>query len=285
MLTASPPSKRYVASGGRATVTVPGCALCLMTILLMASSSCTKKAGPKYIGFVVDVSGPCALESGQQVQVGQRVAAGATLRFQPEHSRADFVEIAVRDGTTLSVHCSESRACDSPIRLPTGVQTNSIMRTILDSALPEGVVYVNPMSRGASKDIVLEFSQGQVDFGPLLVDAPTGVYTLVVDRIRTDIGEPVGGAPITVSLTWMAGSTRVNVQGLQPGLFEITIPNLQMDNAWALVVPSEAYLSDRQSLQHASDMARHWDITGRGLETFLRTYLASLATRPSQGDR
>jgi hypothetical protein len=281
MLTRSPRSKRYVASDGRSIATEIACALCLM-IVLAASSACTKDGGPKYVGFVLDVSGPCALESGQRIQAGQRILAGATLHFQPHHSSADFVEIALGDGTKLSLHCSEPRACDSPIHLPTEVQTNNIMRTILDSVLPQGVVYETPISRGASREIVLQFSQGLVDFRPLLGDAPQGVYTLVIDRVGTKPAEPVHGEPLIVSLTWVAGGTAlVKMPGLQPGLFEVTIPNLQMDNVWALIVPAEEYVHDKQALQDASDLAQHSGVTGRSLETFLRTYLASLATRPS----
>src|SRR5271167_2856800 len=100
MLTRSLRWKGYVAGNGRAVATLRVCALCLIAIL-PASSACTKDDRPKYVGFVLDVSGPCVLESGQRIQAGQRIAAGATLHFQPQHSAADFVEIALGDGTEL----------------------------------------------------------------------------------------------------------------------------------------------------------------------------------------
>src|SRR5277367_3939092 len=98
MVTRSPRLKRYAANDGRSIATVCAYALCLISIVV-ASSACAKDGEPTYSGFVLDVSGRCVLDTGRQIQDGQRLPAGATLHFQPPQSRSDFVDIALADGT------------------------------------------------------------------------------------------------------------------------------------------------------------------------------------------
>jgi hypothetical protein len=263
---------------------------CAILVLLAVTASPTwgADAAPRNIGFVLDVSGQCFQNaSTYPLQVGQRLPAGATLHFPAQYKSTDYVEIALRDGTKLSVHCSEPRRCESPIHIPGATEGNSVMQTILDSLLPQDRQYVVPITRGLRppRELVLEFVDGEVDLGPLFEDVDEGVYELVLDPISIS-AETTASTPITLSVSWIPDHpSQVAAASLRPGLFEASVQSLQLDEVWVLVAPATDYRRDASDLEDAAQLAGGWQLSPANLHGFLRTYLASLASKANSADR
>ena len=260
----------------------------LLLLALTASTAWSADSAPRNVGFVLDLSGQC-FENGstRQLEVGQRLLTGATLKFPAQYKSTDYVEIALRDGTKLSVHCSELRRCDSPIRIPGTTEGNSIMRTVLDSLLPQDRQYVVPITRGLRppRELVLNLADGEVDLGSLFEGVSEGVYELVLDPVATS-ADSTASSPITLSVSWGPDhQSRAAVPGLVPGLFEASVEKLQMDEVWVLIASSADYRRDASDLQDAVRLANGWQLSPSDLHAFLRTYLASLASKASSADR
>jgi hypothetical protein len=285
-IAASQTSPAWSRSGFKCTFTKFSCGL-LLLLAVTASSVWGADAAPRNVGFVLDLSGQC-FQSGstRPIEVGQRLLTGATLHFPAQYKSTDYVEIALRDGTKLSVRCSELRRCDSPIRIPGATEGNSVMQTILDSLLPQDRQYVVPITRGLRppRELVLEFADGEVDLGPLFEGVGEGVYELVLDPISTSAAR-TAASPITVSVSWGPDHpSRVAVPRLGPGLFEASVQKLQMDEVWVLVAPPADYRRDATDLEDAARLARGWQLSASNLHGFLRTYLASLASKANSAD-
>jgi hypothetical protein len=263
---------------------------CVFLLLFVVTASCAWSADstPRNGGFVLDLSGQCFQNgSNRPLEVGQRLSTGATLHFPAQYKNTDYVEIALRDGTELSVHCSEPRRCDAPIRIPGTTEGNSIMQTVLDSLLPQDRQYVVPITRGVRppRELVLEFADGEVDLGPLFEDVGDGVYELVLEPVSTS-AVPTASSVFTVPVSWGPGHpSRVAVPGLEPGLFEVGVEKLQMNEVWVLIAPSSDYRRDASDLEDATRLARAWQLSPSDLHGFLRTYLASLASRVNRADQ
>jgi len=263
---------------------------CSLLVLLAVTTNVAWSAdtGPRNIGFVLDLSGQCfQTGSARPLEVGQRLPAGAILHFPTDHKSTDYVEIALRDGTKLSVHCSERRRCDSPISIPGATEGNSVMQTILDSLLPQDRQYVVPITRGLRppRELILEFVDGEVDLGPLFEDVGEGVYELVLDPISIS-AEMTASTPITLSISWGPGHpSQVAAPSLRPGLFEASVQSLQLDEVWVLVAPAIDYRRDASDLEDAAQLAQGWQLSPADLHGFLRTYLASLASKANSEDR
>jgi hypothetical protein len=260
----------------------------LLLLTMTASPAWGADAVPRNVGFVLDLSGQC-FENGstRPLEVGQRLLTGATLQFPAQYKSTDYVEIALRDGTKLSVHCSELRRCDSPIRIPGTTESNSIMRTVLDSLLPQDRQYVVPITRGLRppRELVLELADGEVDLGPLFRDVGEGIYELVLDPVSFS-AEATASSPITLSVSWGPDHpSRLAVPALVPGLFEASVEKLQMDEVWVLIAPSADYGRDASDLKDAAQLARGWKLSPAELHGFLRTYLAGLASKANRADR
>jgi hypothetical protein len=266
---------------------LPKFACGLFLVVSLTGLSHNADAAAKNIGFVLDVSGQCFLNgAARPLEAGQRLPAGAVLRFPTHYASSDYVNIALRDGTKFAVHCDEPSKCDSPIRLPAASEGNHIMQTILDSLLPQGRQYVVPITRGLRppRELVLEFAAGEVDVSPLFADEREGVYDLVLDPISTPAA-PAASSSITLSVAWGPGhSPKVAAPGLRAGLFEASVPQLQMDQVWVLIAPSADYRRDADDLDDAARLARGWQLGPADLHGFLRTYLASLASQSSGAD-
>ena len=254
----------------------------LFLIAVIAIPAGNADAAPKNVGFVLDVSRDCFLNGSRRpIEVGQRLPAGATLHFPVHYQSTDYVEIALRDGTKLSVHCSEPHKCDSPLRLPGATEGNAIMRNILDALLPQERLYVVPISRGLRppRELVLEMADGEVDIGPLFKDAGAGEYELVLNPISTS-AEQTTSSPITVSVSCGPGHrSRIAAPGLRLGLFEASVPTLQLNEVSVLIAPAADYRRDASDLEEAARLARQWQLSPADLHGFLRIYLASLASK------
>ena len=260
----------------------------LLLLAVTASPAWSADAAPRNVGFVLDLSGQCFQDgSTRPLEVGQRLPAGATLHFPAQYKSTDYVEIALRDGTKLSVHCSEPRRCDSPIKIPGTTEGNSTMQTILDSLLPQDRQYVVPITRGLRppRELVLEFADGEVDLGPLFEDVRQGVYELELDPISIS-ADSTASSPITLSVSWGPDhQSRAAVPGLVPGLFEASVEKLQMDEVWVLIASSADYRRDASDLEDAARLARGWQLSPSEVHSFLRTYLASLASEANSTNR
>ena len=260
----------------------------LLLLAVTTSNARSADSAPRNVGFVLDLSGQCFQNaSTDPLQVGQRLPAGATLHFPANYKSTDYVDIALRDGTKLSVHCSEARRCDSPIQIPGATDGNSVMQTVLDSLLPQDRQYVVPITRGLRppRELVLEFADGEVDLGPLFEDVGEGVYELVLDPISIST-ETTASTPITLSVSWGPDHpSQVAAPILRPGLFEASVQSLQLDEVWVLVAPATEYRRDASDLEDAAQLAGGWQLSPANLHGFLRTYLASLASKANSADR
>jgi hypothetical protein len=108
----------------------------LLLLAVTASSAWSADAAPRNVGFVLDLSGQCFRDGSRHpLEVGQRLPAGATLHFSSGYKSADFVEVALRDGTKLSGHCSDLRRCDCSVRIPRTTEDSSIMHAEWGSEL------------------------------------------------------------------------------------------------------------------------------------------------------
>jgi hypothetical protein len=260
----------------------------LFLLAVSASTAWSADSATRNVGFILDLSGQC-FQNGSihALEVGQRLSAGAILHFPSGYKSTDFVEVALRDGTKFSAHCSEPRRCDSPIRIPATSEDSSIMRTVLDSLLPQDRQYVVPITRGSRspRELVLEFADGGVNLGPLFEDVSEGVYELVLDPVSTS-ADSTASSPITVSVSLRPDHpSPATAPGLVPGLFEASVEKLQMDEVWVLIAPSADYGRDASDLKDAAQLARGWQLSPADLHGFLRTYLAGLASKANRADR
>ena len=157
------------------------------------------------------------------------------------------------------------------------------MQTVLDSLLPQDRQYVVPITRGLRppRELVLELSDGQIDLGPLFRDVDEGVYDLVLDPISIS-AETTASSPITLSVSWVPNQpSRVAAPSLRPGLFEASVQSLQLEEVWVLVAPPTDYRRDASDLEDAAQLTQGWQLSPADLHGFLRTYLASLASKAS----
>jgi hypothetical protein len=265
----------------RLQLTASACAL-LLLLALTPNQAWTADAGAKNIGFVLDVSGRCFLNgAAQPLEIGQRLPGGAVIRFSPHYSDTDQIEIALRDGSKRSVHCTEPHACDSPIRLPVSSENNHVMQTILDSLLPEGRQYVVPITRGLRqpRELVLEVGYDGVDLSPLFTDEREGNYNLVLEPVSSWRAPRRAPGPISVPVSWRPGAPLRVQFTARPGLYEATVPDLGIDEDWVLIAGTADYSRDTADMQEATSLTRQWGLSEADRHGFLRMYLASLASQ------
>jgi hypothetical protein len=235
-----------------------------------------------YVGFVLDVTGECYLgRSNESLEVGQGIPAGSIVHFPPQHGSSNHVEIALRDGTKISVHCDEAVGCDTPIRATENSVRNPIIQAILDSILPQQRKYVIPITRGIRppREVILKLTNCQIDPSPIFENAKQGEYELELNPIPL-AGVSGSSSSITISVAWSPENlSLLNEPRLRTGLFEASVPQAQIDEVWVLIATPADFKNYTKRLEEARQLTRRWQLGIADQHEFLRTYLVSLASK------
>ncbi len=221
------------------------------------------------VGFVLDVRGDWVVEGGMggKLRVGQALAAGATIRAAPPQPQWRLV-IALANGTTLARSCDPVERCREALVLPdsTAEQPGFWGRAKAAAAAlfghpPER--FAATLARGAAaSDGVALLEAGTLHLDSILGDLPAGRYAVSLKSI-----EPAGAAAVVrdmpLALSEAAVGARIEVPGLAPGLYEMTVraetnPD-EATSAWVLALGSARHRQGREAYDAARATAARWD--------------------------
>lgn len=246
------------------------------------------------VGFVLDVRGDwvAAGGTGGKLRVGQALDAGATIRAAAPQPQWRLV-IALANGTTLARSCDPVDRCrealvlpDSTVEQPGFWGRAKAAAAALFGHPPER--FAATLARGEPvSDGVALLDAGTLHLDGILGDLPAGRYAVSLKSI-----EPAGAAAVVhdvpLALSKAAVGARIEVPGLAPGLYELTVraeanPD-ESTSAWVLALGNAGHRQGREAYDAAAQTtAAGWEgAQPRAVRSFLRAYLAVLAEELSR---
>jgi hypothetical protein len=228
------------------------------------------------------------LRLGEAIPPGGLITAGAE---GPPHS----IVILLPDGQRMLCECYEAKTCSQGFRVPAIAPQPSppvwdmfvAVRNVLllrpataETALPTAT---GRAEMAANFELVAAVSpQGEISIAPALRALPSGQYGL---RVATDGQTTAATAPSVQPLNWSAAQKVAQVRIGGPGLYRIrvsdqaSVPRFEIE---VLATSTASLAAETAGLKMARETILQWTHEGWPLHGFLRVYLESRLSAPSQ---
>ena len=229
-----------------------------------------------------------ALRLGEAIPPGGLLTAGAE---GPPHS----IVILLPDGRRMLCECYEAKLCSQGFRVPAITPQPppavwdmfvAVRNVLLLRPATAETAFPTPEGRAAmaiNAEMVAAVSpQGEISIAPALRVLPPGQYGL---RVATDGQATRATTPGVQPLDWSAAQKVAQVRVAGPGLYRIRV----LDQAYVprfeievLATSPASLAAEAAGLKMARETILQWTHEGWPLHGFLRVYLESRLSAPSQ---
>jgi hypothetical protein len=263
--------------------------------LLIGVSTVAVAVASEASGMVWEKHGDWHLNgSSSALRLGEAIPSGGLLTAGAEGASHSIV-ILLPDGRRMLCECYEAKLCSQGFRVPAidpepqpavwemfvAVRNVLLLRpATAETAFP---TLAGRESMAVNSEIVAAVSpQGEISIAPALRALPSGQYTL---RVSQDGQSTMAAALGVQSLDWSAAQKLAQVRVGGPGLYRIRLSDqayVQRFDIEVLATSPASLEAETVGLKMARETTLKWTHEGWPLHDFLRVYLESRLSAPSQ---
>jgi hypothetical protein len=267
----------------------------LVSLIAEVLCSVAVAAGSGATGMVWEKHGDWHLNgSSNALRLGEATPPGGLVTADVEGSTHSIV-ILLPDGQRMLCECFEARTCSQGFRVPAitpqpppavwemFVAARNVL--LLRPASAE-TAFPTPTGReemAVNSEMVAAVSpQGEISIAPALRVLPSGQYGL---RVASDGQTTAAIAPSVQALDWSAAQKLAQVRVGGPGLYRIRVSdqaNVPRFEIEVLATSPASLAAETAGLKMARETILKWTHEGWPLHGFLRVYLESRLSAPSQ---
>jgi hypothetical protein len=261
--------------------------------LLLCGAAVAVAAGNSASGMVWEKHGDWHLNgSANALRLGEAIPPGGLITAGSEGS-AHKIVILLPDGQRMLCECYEANTCSQGFRVPAITPQPrpavwdmfvAVRNVLLLRPATAETAFPAPAGRAAmavnSEMVAAVSPQGEISIAPALRVLPSGQYSLSVARDGA-----AATRPNVQSLDWSAGQNVAKVRVGGPGLYRIGVsdqafvPRFEIE---VLATSPASLAGETAGLKQARETIREWTHNGWSLHGFLRVYLESRLSAPSQ---
>jgi hypothetical protein len=253
-------------------------------------------AGNGASGMVWEKHGEWHLNgSSNALRLGEAIPPGGLITAGTEGS-AHKIVILMPDGQRMLCECYEANTCSQGFRVPAITPQPqpavwemfvAVRNVLLLRPATAETAFPAPAGRAAmavnSEMVAAVSPQGEISIAPALRVLPSGQYSVSV--ARDGVAATVPNVANVQTLDWSAGQNVAQVRVGGPGLYRIRVsdqayvPRFEIE----VLATSPALLAaETAGLKQTRETIREWSHNGWSLHGFLRVYLESRLSNPSQ---
>jgi hypothetical protein len=263
--------------------------------LLIGVSTVAVAVASEASGMVWEKHGDWHLNgSSSALRLGEAIPSGGLLTAGAEGASHSIV-ILLPDGRRMLCECYEAKLCSQGFRVPAidpepqpavwemfvAVRNVLLLRpATAETAFP---TLAGRESMAVNSEMVAAVSpQGEISIAPALRVLPSGQYGL---RVASDGQTTAAIAPSVQPLDWSAAQKLAQVRVGGPGLYRIRVSdqaNVPRFEIEVLAASPASLAAETAGLKMARETILKWTHEGWPLHGFLRVYLESRLSAPSQ---
>jgi hypothetical protein len=263
--------------------------------LLMGGPAVSVSAASGATGMVWEKHGDWHLNgSSNALRLGEAIPPGGLITAGVDGS-AHSIVIFLPDGQRMLCECYEAKTCSQGFRVPAITPQPqpavwemfvAVRNVLLLRPAAAETAFPTPAGReemAVNSEMVAAVSpQGEISIAPALRVLPSGQYSL---RVATDGQTTAATAPSTQALDWSAAQKVAQVRIGGPGLYRIRVsdqtyvPRFEIE---VLATSPTSLAAETAGLKMARETILKWTHKGWPLHAFLRVYLESRLSAPSQ---
>jgi hypothetical protein len=263
--------------------------------LLRGGPAVAVTAGSEVSGMVWEKHGDWHLNgSTNTLRLGEAIPSGGLITAGMEGS-AHSIVILLPDGRRMLCECYDAKTCSQGFRVPAitpqpqpavwemfvAVRNILLLRpATAETAFP---IPTGREEMAVNSEIVAAVSpQGEISIAPALRVLPSGQYGL---RLSADGQSTVATVPTVQPLDWSAARKAAQVRVGGPGLYRIrvsdqsSVPRFEIE---VLATSPASLIAETAGLKMTRETILKWTHEGWPLHGFLRVYLESRLSAPSQ---
>ena len=263
--------------------------------LLIGVSTVAVAVASEASGMVWDKHGDWHLNgSSSALRLGEAIPSGGLLTAGAEGASHSIV-ILLPDGRRMLCECYEAKLCSQGFRVPAITPEPqptvwemfvAVSNVLLLRPATAETAFPTPAGReetAINVEMVAAVSpQGEISIAPALRALPSGQYTL---RVSQDGQSTMAAALGVQSLDWSAAQKVAQVRVGGPGLYRIRVSDqayVQRFDIEVLATSPASLAAETAGLKMARETTLKWTHEGWPLHDFLRVYLESRLSAPSQ---
>jgi hypothetical protein len=270
-------------------------AVVFCSVLLTTGPAVAVAAGNGATGMVWEKHGDWHLNgSPNALRLGEAIPPGGLVTADVEGSTHSIV-ILLPDGQRMLCECYEARTCSQGFRVPAITPQPppavwemfvAVRNVLLMRPASAETAFPAPAGReemAVNSEMVAAVSPpGEISIAPALRVLPSGQYGL---RVASDGQTTAATAPSVQQLDWSAAQKLAQVRVGGPGLYRIrvsdqaSVPRFEIE---VLATSPASLAAETAGLKLARETILKWTHEGWPLHGFLRVYLESRLSAPSQ---